>query len=69
MQTGTEGELGIDVLMLLHSFCMEKIPCSVLILTRNSAATLEKCLKNLSAFGEILIHDANSEDDRSEEHV
>ncbi len=42
---------------------MEKIPCSVLILTRNSAATLEKCLKNLSAFGEILIHDANSEDD------
>lgn len=41
----------------------EKIDCSVLILTRNSAGTLGKCLQNLSAFGEILIHDANSEDD------
>ena len=39
-----------------------KIPCSVLILTRNSAATLPQCLKNLAPFGEILVHDANSED-------
>ncbi len=39
-----------------------KIPCSVLILTRNSASTLEQCLKNLGPFGEILVHDANSED-------
>jgi glycosyltransferase involved in cell wall biosynthesis len=43
-----------------------KIPCSVLILTRNSGKTLEKCLRNLSRFGEILIHDANSEDDTVE---
>lgn len=42
---------------------MEKIPCSVLILTRNSAGTLERCLKNLGAFAEIVVHDANSEDD------
>ncbi len=41
----------------------EKIPCSVLILTRNSAATLERCLAPLSAFAEIVDHDANSEDD------
>lgn len=41
----------------------EKIPCSVLILTRNSAATLEQCLQNLQPFGEILVHDANSVDD------
>ena len=44
--------------------CMQSrsIPCSILILTRNSGATLERCLKNLGAFGEVLIHDANSED-------
>jgi glycosyltransferase involved in cell wall biosynthesis len=41
----------------------EKIPCSVLVLTRNSAATLERCLKPLSDFAEIVVHDANSEDD------
>ncbi len=40
----------------------EKIPCSVLILTRNSEQELPRCLKNLSDFGEILVHDANSED-------
>jgi glycosyltransferase involved in cell wall biosynthesis len=40
----------------------EKIPCSVLVLTRNSAATLEKCLAPLSNFAEIVVHDANSED-------
>jgi glycosyltransferase involved in cell wall biosynthesis len=39
------------------------IPCSVLVLTRNSAATLDRCLRNLAPFGEILVHDANSEDD------
>ncbi|MBP9774092.1 MAG: glycosyltransferase family 2 protein [Candidatus Peribacteraceae bacterium] len=44
----------------------DKIPCSVLILTRNSAPSLDQCLKNLSRFGEILIHDANSEDNTVE---
>lgn len=41
----------------------EKIPCSVLVLTRNSANTLDRCLRNLGDFGEILVHDANSVDD------
>ncbi len=41
----------------------EKVPCSVLILTRNSAGTIERCLRNLEPFAEILVHDANSEDD------
>ncbi len=41
---------------------VEKIPCSVLVLTRNSAATLGRCLQNLSLFGEVLVHDGNSED-------
>ncbi len=41
----------------------EKIPCTVLVLTRNSASSLPRCLKNLAPFGEILVHDANSEDD------
>lgn len=41
----------------------KSIPCSILILTRNSAGTLERCLRNLAPFQEILIHDANSEDD------
>ena len=41
----------------------EKIPCSVLILTRNSAGSLDRCLSTLHSFGEILVHDANSEDD------
>lgn len=35
----------------------------MLILTRNVAATLERALQNLAPFGEILVHDANSEDD------
>lgn len=39
------------------------VPCSILILTRNSAQTLERCLRNLGCFGEILIHDGNSTDD------
>ncbi len=39
------------------------IPCSVLVLTRNAAQTLDRCLKNLAPFAEILVHDANSEDD------
>lgn len=42
---------------------MERIPCSVLVLTRNSAGTLERCLTNLGAFAEIVVHDGNSEDD------
>ncbi len=44
----------------------EKIPCSVLVLTRNSAGTLEKCLQPLSSFAEIVVHDANSEDNTVE---
>jgi len=44
----------------------KSVPCSVLILTRNSAESLDRCLKNLSPFGEILVHDANSEDDSVE---
>lgn len=40
-----------------------KIPCTVLVLTRNSARTLEQCLKNLDAFDEVLVHDGNSTDD------
>ncbi|MEQ1849552.1 MAG: glycosyltransferase [Candidatus Peribacteraceae bacterium] len=43
-----------------------KIPCSVLVLTRNSAASLERCLAPLSRFAEIVVHDANSEDDSRE---
>lgn len=42
---------------------MQKIPCSVLVLTRNSAASLERCLRPLADFTEIVVHDANSEDD------
>jgi glycosyltransferase involved in cell wall biosynthesis len=41
----------------------EKIPCSVLILTRNSATTLGQCMRNLQPFGDILVRDGNSEDD------
>ncbi|MEK7137621.1 MAG: hypothetical protein AAB853_05045 [Patescibacteria group bacterium] len=41
----------------------EKIPCSVLILTRLAGRTLERCLRPLAPFGEILVHDANSTDD------
>lgn len=41
----------------------DHIPCSVLVLTRNSAGTLERCLRNLGVFAEIVVHDANSEDD------
>ena len=35
----------------------------MLTLTRNSAATLERCLKNLSPFSEIMVHDGNSVDE------
>ncbi|MBP9850855.1 MAG: glycosyltransferase [Candidatus Peribacteraceae bacterium] len=44
----------------------EKIPCSVLVLTRNSASSLERCLKPLADFAEIVVHDANSEDNTVE---
>lgn len=44
----------------------DTIPCSVLVLTRNSAATLERCLKPLAPFAEIVVHDANSEDNTVE---
>ncbi len=45
---------------------MEKIPCSVLVLTRNSGKTLARCLTPLRDFAEIVVHDANSEDDTVE---
>lgn len=42
------------------------IPCSVLVLTRNSASSLDRCLRNLAQFGEILVHDGNSVDNTRE---
>lgn len=39
-----------------------KIPCSVEILTRNSALTLERCLESVKDFAEILVLDGNSTD-------
>ncbi len=39
-----------------------KIPCSVEILTRNSQATLERCLESVKDFAEIIILDGNSTD-------
>ncbi len=39
-----------------------KIPCSVEILTRNSAQTLERCLESVKDFAEIIILDGNSTD-------
>jgi peptidoglycan/xylan/chitin deacetylase (PgdA/CDA1 family)/SAM-dependent methyltransferase len=40
----------------------KKIPCSVGILTYNSAATLERCLKSLNGFDEIIVADGGSSD-------
>lgn len=39
-----------------------KIKCTVEVLTRNSAATLVRCLESLKDFGEILVLDGNSTD-------
>jgi glycosyltransferase involved in cell wall biosynthesis len=39
-----------------------KIPASVEILTRNSAATLERCLESVKDFAEIIVLDGNSTD-------
>lgn len=41
---------------------MSKIPCSVEILTRNSALTLERCLESVKDFAEIIVLDGNSTD-------
>lgn len=41
---------------------LPKIPCSVEILTRNSAATLERCLESVKDFAEIIVLDGNSTD-------
>src|SRR3989344_4013739 len=41
----------------------KKIPCSVGILTYNSSATLERALKSLDGFGEVIISDGGSTDD------
>lgn len=40
----------------------EKIPCSVQVLTLNSAKTLEKCLESINDFAEIIVLDGNSTD-------
>lgn len=40
----------------------EPIPCTVTILTRNSAAGLSRCLPGLKAFAEIIILDGDSTD-------
>jgi len=42
---------------------MERIPCTVEILTRNSAKTLQACLDSVKEFAEILVIDGNSTDD------
>lgn len=39
-----------------------KIPCSVEILTKNSAYTLERCLESIKDFAEIIVLDGNSTD-------
>lgn len=39
-----------------------KIPCSVEILTRNSALTMERCLESVKDFAEIVVLDGNSTD-------
>ena len=48
--------------MITFQADVKKIPCSVEILTRNSAATLEKCLPSVKDFAEIIILDGNSTD-------
>lgn len=65
MPPGAPRKLGNQVLSL-YTLRMDKIPCSVLVLTRNSAATLDRCLKPLQDFAEIVVHDANSEDNTVE---
>ena len=56
-----------DYVHSMYTLRMESnIPCSVLVLTRNSAATLERCLAPLAGFAEIVVHDANSEDNTVE---
>ncbi len=42
------------------------IPCSALVLTRNSAATLEACLNSLKDVAEIIIVDGHSTDNTRE---
>jgi glycosyltransferase involved in cell wall biosynthesis len=41
---------------------MPKIPCTVEILTRNSAKTLNRCLESVKDFAEIIVLDGNSTD-------
>lgn len=41
---------------------MQKIPCTVQILTRNSQDTLERCLESVKDFAEIIVLDGNSTD-------
>ncbi len=42
---------------------MEKIPCSIGILTYNSGQLLERCFKSVAEFAEIIISDGGSADD------
>ena len=41
---------------------MDKIPCTVSILTRNSATTLARCLESVKEFSDVLISDGGSTD-------
>jgi len=42
--------------------CMDKIPCSIAILTLNSAKTLRRCLESVKDFSDVYIFDGNSTD-------
>jgi len=41
----------------------KKIPCTVAILTRNSATTVSRCIASVSEFAEVIICDSNSVDE------
>lgn len=49
--------------MIINSLNTNNIPCSVLILTFNSAQSLDKCLQSVNDFAEIIINDGGSTDD------
>src|SRR3989338_2239482 len=40
----------------------DKIPCTVGVLTLNNAATIERCLKSVQEFAEVIVIDGNSTD-------
>ncbi len=45
---------------------MEKIPCSVEILTRNSARTIARCLESVAEFDNVIVLDGGSTDQTRE---